>query len=170
MPTPPRAELPWAFEFDRILGRSVSGVQWAIAWTILGAIGAILLYRSTVEKPPGFPLQYAPPEGLGPVQTEYIRTESVSDNAVTATLFHLADRGLIQMNQVGKKKWSIRNDAKLADWADVDPVSLTLASALKINKPGGEFDANGTAKSGSGSPKPSRSRPMRCESGLSMRV
>ncbi len=58
-------------------------------------LGAILWYRTTVEPSPGFPLQYAPPPGLGPVQTEYIRTETVPKNGLTATLFYLAERRLI---------------------------------------------------------------------------
>ena len=73
---------------------------WVLALTVAGALGAILWYRTTVEPSPGFPLQYAPPPGLGPVQTEYIRTESVPKNGLTATLFYLAERGLIDMRQV----------------------------------------------------------------------
>ena len=57
-------------------------------------------------------MQYAPPPGLGPVQTEYIRTESVPKNGLTATLFYLADRGLIDMRQVNEKQWSLRGKAE----------------------------------------------------------
>ena len=59
-------------------------------------------------------MQYAPPPGLGPVQTEYIRTESVPKNGLTATLFYLAERGLIDMQQVNDKQWTIRGKADQA--------------------------------------------------------
>ena len=129
---PPRAELPWSYKWDRILGRSVGGLIWVAVLAVAGALASLLMYRATVEKSPPFPLQYAPPEGIGPVQSEYIRTESVSKNALTATLFYLADRGLIEMRQTGKDKWKLRNIAKAGAWADVDPVSVEVASALKV--------------------------------------
>ena len=103
-PPPPRAELPWSYKWDRILGRSVGGLIWVAVLAVAGVLASMLMYRATVEKSPPFPLQYAPPEGIGPVQSEYIRTESVSKNALTATLFYLADRGLIEMRQTGKEQ------------------------------------------------------------------
>ncbi|MDT5018532.1 MAG: hypothetical protein QOD39_4692, partial [Mycobacterium sp.] len=90
--TPPRAELPWPYTWDRILGQSLTGVLWVVGLSVAAGLGAFLLYRTTVEPSPGFPLQYAPPPGLGPVQTEYIRTEALPKNALTATLFYLAER------------------------------------------------------------------------------
>ena len=111
VPTPPRDEVPWSFAWDRVLGQSVGGVLWVLALTVAAALGAILYYRTTVEPSPGFPLQYAPPPGLGPVQTEYIRTESVPKNGLTATLFYLAERGLIDMRQVNEKQWNISGKA-----------------------------------------------------------
>ena len=148
VPTPPRAELPWSFTWDRVLGRSVGGVLWALALTAAAAVGAILWYRTTVEPSPGFPLQYAPPQGLGPVQTEYIRTESMPKNGLTATLFYLADRGLIDMRQVNEKQWTIRGKAEKGAWADVDRASLAVGAALKVTGPGKEFEAKKTATAG----------------------
>ena len=92
MPTPPRAELPWPYDWDLVLGRSVTGLLWVAVFAVLGAVGAWLMVRATTEREPGFPLQYAPPDGLGPVQFEYIRTEAVAKSGLTATLFHLAER------------------------------------------------------------------------------
>ncbi len=136
VPTPPRAEVPWSFAWDRVLGQSVGGVLWVLALTVAGALGAILYYRTTVEPSPGFPLQYAPPPGLGPVQTEYIRTESVPKNGLTATLFYLADRGLIDMRQVNEKQWRIRGKGEQGAWADVDRASLAVGAALKVMRSG----------------------------------
>ena len=149
VPTPPRNEVPWSFAWDRVLGQSVGGVLWVLALTVAGALGAILYYRTTVEPSPGFPLQYGPPPGLGPVQTEYIRTESVPKTGLTATLFYLADRGLIDMRQVNDKQWNISSKATDWDaWANIDPVSVAVAKALNVQGPGREFQAKPTAKAG----------------------
>jgi uncharacterized membrane protein YgcG len=148
VPTPPRETLPWSSEFDRILGRSVSGVLWVVGLTVLAGVGGLLWRRSTVEPAPGFALQYELPKGLGPVQAEYIRTEAVPRNALTATLLYLAERQLISLNQVAEKKWTIRGIGEPAAWADVDPVGVAAASALAVVTPGNEFDANGTVRAG----------------------
>ena len=148
VPTPPRISLPWPYTWDRILGQSVTGVVWIAGLTIVFGLGAYLWYRTTVEPSPGFPLQYAPPPGLGPVQTEYIRTESVPKDGLTATLFYLAERRLIDLRQVNDKQWNIRSIAERSAWADVDPVSVAVGSALRVMNAGSEFEAKHTAKSG----------------------
>src|ERR1700687_1630552 len=148
VPIPPRATLPWSYRFDPIFGQSVSVVLWVVGLTVAAALGALLWWRSTVEPSPGFPLQYARPEGIGPVQSEYIRTEAVPRNALTATLFYLAERRLISLTQVRDKKWTIRGIAEPGAWADVDPVSVAAGSALGVTKPGKEFDANATVTAG----------------------
>src|ERR1700754_377304 len=131
VPTPQQATLPWPSAWDRILGQSVTGVVWIAGLTVAFGLGAFLWYRTTVEPSPGFPLQYAPPPGLGPVQTEYIRTETVAKNGLTATLFYLAERRLVDLRQVNEKQWNIRGIAGAGAWADVDPVSVAVGSALK---------------------------------------
>jgi hypothetical protein len=147
-PTPPQISLPWPSTWDRILGQSVTGVVWIAGLTVAFGLGAFLWYRTTVEPPPGFPLQYAPPPGLGPVQTEYIRTETVAKNGLTATLFYLAERRLIDLRQVDEKQWNIRGLAERSAWADVDPVSVAVGSALKVMEPGTEFEAKKAVKAG----------------------
>ena len=148
VPTPPRISLPWPYTWDRILGQSLTGVVWIAALTVAFGLGAYLWYRTTVEPSPGFPLQYAPPPGLGPVQTEYIRTESVPKNGLTATLFYLAERKLIELRQVNDKQWNILGTAKHGAWADVDPVSVAVGSALNVMTAGNTFEAKHTVKSG----------------------
>jgi hypothetical protein len=148
VPTPPQVSLPWPYTWDRILGQSLTGVMWIAGLTVAFGLGAFLWYRTTVEPPPGFPLQYAPPPGLGPVQTEYIRTESVPRNGLTATLFYLAERGLVDLRQVSDKQWNVRGKANRGAWADVDPVSVAVGSALKVMNPGAEFEAKHTVTAG----------------------
>ncbi|OBI76051.1 DUF2207 domain-containing protein [Mycobacterium sp. E740] len=148
VPTPARAELPWGYRWDRVLGQSLTGVLWVAALTVVAGLGALLWYRTTVEPSPGFPLQYAPPPGLGPVQTEYIRTEAVPKNGLTATLFYLAERRLVELRQMSDENWRVRGVAERSAWLDVDPVSVTVGSVLKVMNPGGEFEAKKTVKSG----------------------
>ena len=148
VPTPPRSELPWSYAWDGILGRSASGLAWVAALTVAGALISVGMFRMTVEKAPGFPLQYAPPALLGPVQFEYIRTESVPKNGLTATLFYLAERDLVELHQESETKWAVHGRAARGEWASVDPVSVAVGSALKVMTPGTEFDANGTVTAG----------------------
>ncbi|MEI6466168.1 MAG: DUF2207 domain-containing protein, partial [Verrucomicrobiota bacterium] len=146
--TPARAEVPWSLRWDPVLGRSVPVALWLAGLTAAAGLGGFLWWRTTVERTPGFPLQYAPPPGLGPVQCEYIRTEKVPDEALTATLFYLADRGVLSLDERGKNKWAVRNTGGREPWADLDPVSETVGSALGLLDRDGRFDANGTASSG----------------------
>ena len=147
-PTPPRAELPWPYRWDRVLGRSVPTALWLLGLTFAAGLGSWLWWRTTAETRPAFPLQYGPPKGLGPVQCEYIRTERVPGHAITATLFYLADRGLISLNQSGPKKWTVTGQVSEGAWADVDPVSRQVGLVLKVTWSGDKFVANGTASSG----------------------
>ncbi len=148
MPTPPRTTVPWTPRWDGVLGQSPADVLWIAAFTVAAGVAGLAWYRSTVERDPGFPLQYAPPEGLGPVQTEYIRTEAVPRQALAATLFHLAERGLIELRQMTNGHWRIRGQAERVAWRDVDPVSVAVGSALRVTSPGEEFEANKTVRSG----------------------
>ncbi|MDO0976973.1 DUF2207 domain-containing protein [Mycolicibacterium frederiksbergense] len=148
IPTPPRAELLWTYHWDRVLGQSTTRVVVLLGLALLAGLAAILWSRSTVEAPPGFPIQYAPPPGLGPVQTEYIRTEAVPKNGLTATLFHLAERQLVDLRQISKNDWNVTGTAAPGAWADIDPVGVAVGSALKIIGPGAEFKARKSARSG----------------------
>ncbi|WP_166909589.1 DUF2207 domain-containing protein, partial [Mycobacterium sp. DL440] len=146
--TPPQTTLPWPYTWDRILGRSVTGLVWIALLTVGMGLLAYFWSRTTVEPAPGFPVQYEPPKGLGPVQTEYIRTENVPKNGLSATLFHLAERGLVELRQVSDEHWKIKGLAKPAEWADVDPVGIDVGAALKVMSPGAEFAAKNTAAAG----------------------
>ena len=138
----------WPYTWDRILGQSLNGLAWILGVTVAAVLGGFFWYRTTVEPSPGFPLQYGPPPGLGPVQTEYIRTESVPKNALTATLFYLAERKMIELKQISDEHWRIRGLADTREWEGLDPVSRKVGIALKVNKPGQEFEAKKAVKSG----------------------
>ena len=148
IPTPPRAELPWPVRWDGVLGRSLRMVVWLFGFTVAAGVGAFLWWRTTVEPEPGLPLQFAPPAGLGPVQCEYIRTEKVPEAGITATLFYLADRGLVTLQETSPKHWIVHSSQRSGDWAEVDPVSVAVGSALGLTHPGAEFNANGGVSAG----------------------
>lgn len=88
------------------------------------------------------------------MQIEYIRTEAIPKNGLTATLFYLAERRLISLEQVNDKHWKVRGIGQPGQWAGMDPVSLAVAKRLKVTKPGTVFEAKKTVKSGSGSARP----------------
>ena len=148
MPTPPQVTLPWTQRWDPILGRSVPVVGWLLGLTAAAGLAGFLWWRTTVEPEPGFPLQYAPPPGLGPVQCEYIRTERVPNQGLVATFFYLADRGLVTLDQVSEKKWTVRATGGPGGWAGADQVSAAIGSLLGVNTPGGTFEADATVSSG----------------------
>ena len=62
-----------------------------------GIVGGIAGARSR-EKPPGFPVLYAPPDGLGPAQATYIYSETVDREAYVATLMYAAEKGAVELD------------------------------------------------------------------------
>ncbi len=140
--------MPWNPHWDRVLGHSVPPVVALLGLSALAAAIALLWLRTTIEPPPGFPVQYAPPPGLGPVQVEYIRTESVPGHGLTATLFYMAERGLVELKQVNASQWNVTGTAQPGAWADVDSVTVAVGSALKVIGPGAQFSARKSAKAG----------------------
>ncbi len=69
-------------------------------------------------------------------------------HGLTATLFYLAERDFIALRQVSDKQWNIRGTAPAGRWADLDPVSIAVASRLKVMNRGSEFEAKKTVTSG----------------------
>jgi hypothetical protein len=99
--TPEADNPPWPQRLDPILGRSplLLGLVVAVA-LLIGGLGAALS-RSVREKDPAFPLMYAPPEGIGPAQAQYLLTEKVDNSAFVATMMYAAERGAARLTQDG---------------------------------------------------------------------
>lgn len=148
VPTPPRLSLPWSQPADRVFGQSVVTVVWVAAFTVAAAALGYLWNRTTVEPAPGFPVQYEPPPGLGPVQVEFIRTEAVPDNGLTATLFHLAEHRFVELHRDRDEQWTVRGIASRKDWIDLDPVAKAVGAALEIDTRDSRFTAKKTASAG----------------------
>jgi hypothetical protein len=147
VPVPDRPSLPWPVAFDRLLGQNgpLAVVVLAVA---LGAlvIGYLWDWRSR-EPRPGYPVQYEPPAGLGPVQTAYVTSERVPRRALVATLLYQGQQGLTKLTRDGDD-WVVEGVAEPAAWDKVDDVTRHVGSALGVDQPGGRFEADGTIGAG----------------------
>jgi uncharacterized membrane protein YgcG len=148
---PERATLPWSTTWDPLLGRTV----WVTVALLLlsagaGVLGAMLA-RSTREEPPGFPVQYAPPAGLGPVQAVYLDTEDDGPNPLVASVLHMAQRGLVRLERPTEEHWRIIGIATEEQWRSVDAVTREIAQLLGLTASAdgrASFDADGTEGAG----------------------
>lgn len=137
-PVEPEVTRPWPPRLDQVAGPS-----WVALGALLllavgtGGLGVFLAWRSA-EHPPGFPLQYAPPEGIGPAQAAYILNERTDRTGFVATLMHAAERGAVRLDR-GPDSWTITDARGPEGWAGVDEVTFGVADLLP--GPGGSFVA-----------------------------
>lgn len=148
MAAPERSELPWSIRFDAVLGRSVPLVLVVLVLSVLAFGLGWYWARRAKEPEPGFPVMYAPPEGMGPVQTVYMESESVGSHAAVATMLYLADRGYVTLEQVNDKTWRLSGRTEAQYWDRLDPVSARVGELLGVTVPGGQFVADGRKGSG----------------------
>ncbi len=138
--TPPAGHrVPWPHWLDSVLGASFSG-----AAVVLGGAGAAgllggLLSRRTHEPTPPFPLMYAPPEGVGPAQAQYLLTEKVDKTSFVASVMQAAEQGAVTLARAGDG-WTVTDRNGAAGWAAVDPVTSEVAGLL--TGPGASFTAS----------------------------
>ena len=105
----------------------------------LGAtlLGSVLGAKSR-ERAPGFPVLYAPPDGIGPAQAKYILEEGVDRSTYVATMMYAADKGAVDLTR-GDDTWTITDKAGPQGWAGLDPVTTDIAHIL--GGPGTSFTA-----------------------------
>jgi hypothetical protein len=84
---------------------------------------------------------YAPPDGIGPAQAEYILTEKVSDKAFVATMMYAAEKGAVTLDQDGRT-WTITGTGDTGAWGNVDGVTQLAGKALGVVGPGESFVAS----------------------------
>ncbi|MGB8021176.1 MAG: DUF2207 domain-containing protein [Candidatus Nanopelagicales bacterium] len=139
---PGRATLPWSVTWDPILGRSVVGLLVVLVGAGIALVGGVAWGRMAREEPPGFPVQYAPPDGLGPVQVVFMHTEDVGPDALAATLMHMAERGVVQLDRSpdSPDRWTITGIGR-TEWEATDPVAQAVAAELGVRL-GGTFTAD----------------------------
>ncbi|HYN57070.1 MAG TPA: DUF2207 domain-containing protein [Motilibacterales bacterium] len=147
-PAPDRAGLPWSVRWDPILGRSVGAVVAVLIASGAAVVAGVVWGRAGREDSPGFPVQYAPPNGLGPVQTVYMATESHGPAPLVATILYLADRGFVSLENPGVDSWRIVGRAQDAQWGVLDPGAQAVGRSLGIRSPGASFAADGSISAG----------------------
>ena len=141
MATPPEGNhLPWTGRWDRVLSTHLP----LLAFVLLASLGALafgsLLGAKSREKPPGFPVLYEPPDGIGPAQAKYIYSETVDRTTYVATLMHAAEKGAVDLNRGQNDSWTITDKAGPQGWAGLDPVTTDIAHIL--GGPGSSFTAS----------------------------
>ena len=141
MPTPERGTtVPWAARFDPVLGRSpaVLGIVLLLA-ALAGGFGAWQA-RKVRETTPPFPLQYGPPDGLGPAQGTYILTERTEKKAFVASIMEAAAKGAVTLDRPSDKSWTVTDTQGPQGWAGLD--SVTQRVARLTGGPGLAFTAS----------------------------
>ncbi|MGO4257816.1 DUF2207 domain-containing protein [Marmoricola sp. RAF53] len=148
IPTPAADTLPWSNRLDPVLGRSPVLLGFVALFALgLAAVGAVLSL-STREKPPGFPLMYAPPDGIGPAQAAYLLTEDIDNKAFVATMMYAAENGTVQLHQDGKQ-WTVTGAGSADSWSELDNVTQNAVYGLGVTAPGQSFTAGpGTVSAG----------------------
>ena len=151
---PARASLPWSITWDPVLGRSVPVVLLVMVGSGLALLAGIGWARVSHEDPPGFPVQYVPPDGLGPVQVVFMDTEGTGANPLVATLLHMAERGLVRLERPSPDSWSITGIAaarRLGGAGTGDPGRGQLAGpAPRIHHLGEQWLCHGREDPGRG--------------------
>lgn len=139
IPTPPRVTVPWPQRLDYWLGTSpvVLGLVLALALAA-GAAGAMVSLRSR-EPRPGYPLQYAPPDGIGPAQGVFVAEERVDEQGFVATLMHAAEQRAVGLTREGEG-WRV--EGRGGSWSRLDEVTRSTLETL-IGSPKGDFDVTG---------------------------
>ena len=124
-PVPPLRgeEYAWGPQYDPVLAPVP-----VVVLVVLAAVGALaagvgLSYR-VFERTPSYPLQYAPPPGIGPAQAAYVLEERVGREQFVATVLHAAEQGAVDVRR-SESGWTIQDRG---GWDRVDQVSAGLAT------------------------------------------
>ena len=118
--------VPWSARFDPVLGRSPSRVAIVLLLALLaGAYGAWQA-RKVREKTPPYPLQYGPPDGIGPAQGAYMMTERTDKKAFVASIMEAAAKGSVTLDRNGSS-WTVTDTQGPQGWAGLDSVTQRVA-------------------------------------------
>jgi len=106
----------------------------------------LYLYSRTRETEPGFPVLFEPPFGIFPALGVRIADGEDSSEALQATLFDLAERGLLQLAG-DDDAWNvtvIADPAVTPQW----PAETAMLSVLGLNAVGASFKVSKSTSSG----------------------
>ena len=95
----PEVDRLWSARFDPVLGSSLPGLVVVLLLAGLTGLVGLLLVGRSLERKPGYPLMYAPPEGVGPAQAQYVLTEQIDRRAFVATVMDMAEQGAVDLKQ-----------------------------------------------------------------------
>jgi uncharacterized membrane protein len=127
---------------------SDSSNTWLFA-ALLGIVGvavSVLLLRATRERAPGMPVLFEPPEGISPAMAVRVLDESGGPDDLQATLFDLAERGVLQLTQTDDS-WTVACVAEPLQGAR-GPGEMDVLHKLEVDSPGLHFTISKTKTSG----------------------
>jgi len=127
-----------------VFGSSIATAAAILALALAAGFGGWVLSVRTHETTPAFPLQYAPPDGVGPAQAQYLLTERVGQESFVASVMHAADRGAVTLER-HSDRWVITDGNGAAGWNGLDAATRQVAGLL--SGPGASFTANPTSAS-----------------------
>lgn len=130
LPTPGQTTLPWSPRFDRTLGSRLWMLGLSVVLGLLAAALAVRWLLQTRDPEPPFPLQYAPPEGIGPAQAHYLLTEQTGHAQFVASLMYAAEHGALEIAHRDDGHWQITNKEGVDPLFATDRVTKSLAGLL----------------------------------------
>lgn len=131
LPTPPAGDsVPWPVRFDSVFGQSSVRAMIYAALALLAGLVGWVLSRGTREPTPPYPLQYAPPEGIGPAQAQYLFRERLGRETFVASLMEAAEKGAVELGRGPAGSWTISDKQGPEGWRTVDPVTQSVAGLL----------------------------------------
>lgn len=113
---------------------------------LLGAMAAAGLFVATRERRPGFPVLFEPPPGVGPALGARVLHEDDAADALLATLYDLADRGVLRL-EGDDERWTVRLLVEPAT-VPLRPEEVGLLGALLLAAPDDTFVVSATVSSG----------------------
>ncbi len=151
MPTPAPAQIttPWPWQLDPVLGQSSGDLTKIVLLAVAAAGLGFVLVLLKRERKPGLPVLFEPPEGLGPVQTVFMATETPGEHDLAATVFHLAQLGLLTITSKPRSWTAVATELMTPDAiAATDPVSQAVIEGLSLQTAGNEFTASSSRAKG----------------------
>ncbi len=132
----PEHQMPWHTRWHRVLGSWLPGPPLVLLLTAGAAWLGWRRSRRSFETAPGFPLTYAPPEGIGPAQAGFVLRERSTRDHYVGNLMHAAQQGLTTL-EVTDRGWTVTG---LDGVTATDPVTAAQAHSLGVT-PGQAFTA-----------------------------
>ena len=136
---PDTGALPWTARWDGVLGDSLLGLWVVLGCAALAGAWGQLVARTAHESTPPYPLLYAPPDGVGPAQAQYVLDEELGTSAFVATMMHAAEQGVVDLDRADGR-WTMTGKGDAAALETLDPVTREVLDQLGVSR-GGSFVA-----------------------------